>query len=76
MRFHYDKKKDALYMRFSEKPYGKSDEVDKGVIFDYDRGGNVIGIEILDASKKIAPPFRSQLTRRSLISSVKAMARK
>lgn len=76
MRFHYDKKKDALYMRFSEKPYRESDEVDAGVIFDYDRGGKVIGIEILDASKKIAPSFRSQLTRRPLISSAKAIVRK
>lgn len=76
MRFHYDKKKDALYMRFSEKPYRESDEVDKGVILDYDHVGNVIGIEILDASKKIAPSFRSRLTRRSLAPSVRAMARK
>ncbi len=76
MRFHYDKKKDALYMRFSEKPYRESDEVDKGVIFDYDQGGKVIGIEILDASKKIAPSFRSLLTRRSLISSARTMARR
>ena len=76
MRFHYDKKKDALYMRFSENPYRESDEIDKGVIFDYDQSGNVIGIEILDASKKIAPSFRSRLTRRSLISPARAMARK
>lgn len=76
MRFHYDKKKDALYMRFSENPYRESDEVDTGVIFDYDQDGEVIGIEILDASKKIAPSFRSQLTRRLPISSERAGARK
>lgn len=76
MRVHYDKKKDALYMRFSEKPYRESDEVDKGVIFDYDQSGKVIGIEILDASKKIAPSFRSRLTRRSLVSPARAMTRK
>lgn len=66
MRFHYDKKKDAFYIRFVENHYVESDEVEEGVIFDYDKKGKLIGIEILDASKRLAPSFRSQLLHRAL----------
>ena len=59
MRLHYDKKKDAFYMRFSESPYAESNEMDKGVIFDYDKRGRLIGIEVLNASKKFSSAFRS-----------------
>ena len=54
MRFHYDKKEDALYIRFNENPYQKSEEIQEGIIFDYDKNGKIIGIEILDASKNIS----------------------
>lgn len=52
MRFHYDKKEDALYIRFNENPYQNSEEIQEGIIFDHDKQGKIIGIEILDASKK------------------------
>ncbi len=58
MRFHYDKEVDALYMRFNEQKYKKSDEVAEGIIFDYDRNGKIIGIEILDASKRFPVAFQ------------------
>ena len=61
MRFHYDKPEDAFYIRFDEAPYAESDEVEKGVIFDYDKKGKIIGIEILDASKRLSPSFRSAM---------------
>lgn len=63
MRFHYDKAVDAFYVRFDERPYASSDEVSPGVIFDYDRSGKIIGIEILDASRKLSPKFRSSLRK-------------
>lgn len=66
MRFHYDKKKDAFYIRFDEHPYAESNEVEEGVIFDYDKRGKIIGIEILDASRKLSPSFRGSLRRRSM----------
>ena len=66
MRFHYDKKKDAFYIRFSESSYLESDEVQEGMIFDYDRGGKIIGIEILAASKKLSTTFRSALSRNEI----------
>ncbi len=71
MRFHYDRSEDAFYIRFDERPYAKSDEVEEGVIFDYDRRGKIIGIEILDASRKLSPAFRGSLRRRAIPVSVR-----
>lgn len=66
MKFHYDKKQDALYVRFNESPYGESEEVREGIILDYDKNGKIIGIEILDVSKKFPRQFKSEITKRRL----------
>jgi uncharacterized protein YuzE len=66
MRFHYDKKEDALYIRFNENPYQKSEEVQEGIIFDYDKKGKLIGIEILDASRKFPRQFKSEFLKKRL----------
>lgn len=66
MRFHYDKSKDIFYVRFDESPYAESDELQEGIIFDYDINGKIIGIEIIDASKKLAPAFRSALLQQKI----------
>ena len=50
MRIRYNEKSDALYIRFREEKYFESDEIKEGFILDYDQKGNIIGIEILDAS--------------------------
>lgn len=50
MRIRYDEKSDALYIRFREEKCYESDEIKEGFILDYDQSGNIIGIEILDAS--------------------------
>lgn len=51
MRVRYDPDTDTLSMRLSEHPVMESDEASPGVILDYDDQGNVVGIEILKASK-------------------------
>jgi uncharacterized protein YuzE len=48
----YDKEVDILVIRISDKKIVDSDELRKGIILDYDENGNVVKIEILDASKK------------------------
>jgi uncharacterized protein YuzE len=55
MRVRYDEKGDTLYIRLKEAPYYESDEIKEGFIIDYDKNGNVIGIEILDASEYLTP---------------------
>ncbi|MFZ4730312.1 MAG: DUF2283 domain-containing protein [Pseudanabaena sp.] len=52
MKSAYDSTVDALYIRWTEAKITESDEVE-GVILDYDEHGNVIGVEILNASQKI-----------------------
>ncbi|TRZ77169.1 DUF2283 domain-containing protein [bacterium] len=66
MKFHLDKKQDALYMRFNDNPYFESDEIQEGIIFDYDQRGKIIAIEILDASKRLPRNFKSQLIKREI----------
>lgn len=66
MRFHYDKKQDALYIRFNKNPYVESDEVKEGIIFDYDKNGKIIGIEVLDASLRFPRKFKSEFLKQKL----------
>jgi len=66
MRIHYDKTQDALYLRFSENPYYQSEEVKEGIIFDYDKNGEIIGIEILDVSKNLPKRFLLSLKKEKL----------
>ena len=66
MKFHYDKKIDALYLRFNEKRYRESDEVSPGIILDYGQKGKIIGLEVLDASKHFPRKFNSELKKRRL----------
>ena len=56
MNIKFDKETDIIYLKFSDKDVFQSDEDKPGVIIDYDKEGNIIGIEILDASKKTINP--------------------
>ncbi len=56
MKIKYDKETDILYIRFSDAPIAESDEEKKGIILDYDAAANIIGIEVLEASKKLPDP--------------------
>ena len=56
MRVHYDPEVDILRIVFSAAPVEESDEDKPGIILDYDQPGNIVGIEILDASKRVENP--------------------
>jgi len=58
MKVKYDKENDILYIRFSDALVIESDEEKKGLILDYGAEGNIIGIEILNASKNIGQPSK------------------
>jgi len=47
MRLQVDKESDALYFRLNEKAIVDSEEVRPGVILDYDKDGQVVGVEFL-----------------------------
>jgi len=56
MVIKYDKESDIIYIQFSEKKVVESDEDKPGIIFDYGENGEIVGIEVLEASKKISQP--------------------
>jgi len=56
MRVIYDADTDTLTIILSEAPVAESDEDKPGIILDYDAGGNVVSLEILDASQRVTQP--------------------
>ncbi len=56
MKITYDAEVDVLKIIFSNIPIEESDEEKPGIILDYDYAGNIVGIEIIDASKRIDNP--------------------
>jgi uncharacterized protein YuzE len=52
----YDAEVDVLRILLSNAPIEESDEDKPGVILDYDKDGNIVGLEILDASKRVSNP--------------------
>ena len=56
MRYKFDKELDIIYLKFSDAEVSVSDEQKPGIIFDFDVEGNIVGIEILEASKKTKNP--------------------
>ena len=56
MRVNYDAKTDTLTVVFRDVPVAESDEERAGVILDYDAAGNIVSIEVLDASRRVEEP--------------------
>ena len=55
MKIEYSKDADALYVYFREIEVAKTREIEEGVLVDLDNQGHLIGIEILDVSKRLTP---------------------
>lgn len=55
MKITYDKEADALYIEFKKGEFGKNKKVDDFTIIDYDENDNILGIELLDVSKRVPP---------------------
>ena len=56
MKAFYDPETDVLRILFSDTPIEESDEDKPGTILDYDKDGNIVGLEILDASRHTDNP--------------------
>ena len=54
MKATYDPKTDTLSLELKPGPVAESDEDKPGIILDYDADNNLVGIEVLDASKRVA----------------------
>jgi len=53
MKLNYYPETDSLYIDLSEKTSADSKEISEGVVLDYDAEGNLVGIDIDNASKKV-----------------------
>jgi len=53
MNIYYDKEVDAVYIKLGNKTPEGVNEISEGVNIDTTSEGNIVGIEILDASKKM-----------------------
>ena len=59
MKIKYDKKVDALYFTLAKGDYSNSVKVSDTILVDKDSKGNILGIEVLDATTNI-PAFNPQ----------------
>jgi len=58
MKVKYDKETDILYIKLGEAEIFESDESKKGIILDYSADNQLVGIEILNASKSTVQPAK------------------
>lgn len=54
MRIEYDKEADALYIQLREVDVDDNIDIEEGITVDLDKNRHVVGIEILDARRKLS----------------------
>jgi len=52
MKFHVDREADSLYIRLNDAPIVESEEVSPGVVLDFNDSNEVVGVEVLNISKR------------------------
>ncbi len=58
MKIEFDQIADALYVQLRDGDVEKTEEIRPGMILDYDANGNVLGVEILNVSKRAELPMK------------------
>jgi YD repeat-containing protein len=58
MKVIYDQAANTLTIILTENPIAESDQDKPGVILDYDDQGNLVSLEILDASRRVSIPSK------------------
>ena len=53
MRVHFDEKADAIYLRLDESKIVESQEVQPGIVLDFNEHNQVVGIEILRVKDRV-----------------------
>jgi uncharacterized protein YuzE len=50
---HYDEKVDALYLSLDDSRVVESDEVQPGIVLDFNEDNQVVGVEVLDFKRRL-----------------------
>jgi uncharacterized protein YuzE len=66
LRIEYDKEADALYIQLREVYVDDNVEIEEGITVDLDENRHVVGIEILDPSKKLSLSDMANITIQNL----------
>ena len=67
MEISYDKEADAMYIEFRRGEFAKNKKIDDLIIIDLDKEDNILGIELLKASKRIPLESLSEINVKNLI---------
>jgi uncharacterized protein YuzE len=62
MKIEYDAQADALYIQLREVAVDDNLDIEDGVTIDLDEGRHIVGVEILDASKRLSPSDLSRVS--------------
>jgi uncharacterized protein YuzE len=62
VKIEYDPEADALYIQIREAHPSDNIDIEEGVTVDVDERGHIVGLEILDASKRLSPSDRTSIT--------------
>ena len=54
MKIEYDREADALYIQLKEANVDDNIDIEEGIAIDVDENRHLVGIEILDVSKKLS----------------------
>ncbi|RMF06847.1 DUF2283 domain-containing protein [Candidatus Woesearchaeota archaeon] len=66
MEISYDKDADALYIEFRKGTFARNKKLDDHTIFDLDSDGNLLGIELLNVSRRIPRDSISKVSVRNI----------
>ncbi len=66
MKIEFSKTADALYIYFREIEVTRSQDIQDGVVVDFDDEGQIVGIEILDVSSRLSLADLSNVSIESL----------
>ncbi len=66
MKIEYDPEADALYIQVREARVDDNLDIEEGVTVDLDENKHIVGLEILDASKRLSPSDLSSIVIQKL----------
>ncbi len=67
MKITFDKEADAMFIEFGSGEFGSNKKIDNDTIIDLDKKGNLLGIELLNVSKRMPKEVLSDISVKNLV---------